>query len=266
MKKLILIVLLFASSTFIYGQDKLLTIDDAVIGVNYHMYPTRINQLQWINNGSNYSYEINNTVVAADAISNEEKIVFTLEDLNKILAKNRIEKLESFPTFSWYNSNCIQFYTEEKLLCIDIDKKEIAFSILVVNSAEEKYFHKESKALAYTVDNNFFINNSESKMAKVTKDSDPGIVNGSGYVHRSEFGIVNGVFWSPLGNYVAFYRKDETMVADYPLVDIDKRMAELRNIKYPMAGMKSEEVTLGIYNYNRNKTFILTQVNLKNNI
>jgi len=47
------------------------------------------------------------------------------------------------------------------------------------------------------------------------------------------------------------------MVKDYPLVDIKKRIAEVENTKYPMAGMTSEEVTLGIYNIKtRNVIFV----------
>jgi dipeptidyl-peptidase-4 len=86
----------------------------------------------------------------------------------------------------------------------------------------------------------------------VTNDTDPGIVNGKA-VHRVEFGIYKGIFWSPKGNYLAFYRKDETMVTDYPLVDIDTRIAEEKDIKYPMAGMKSHEVTLGVYDINNER-------------
>ncbi|MFO7613482.1 MAG: DPP IV N-terminal domain-containing protein, partial [Bacteroidales bacterium] len=66
-------------------------------------------------------------------------------------------------------------------------------------------------------------------------------------VHRSEFGIKKGTFWSPSGEYLAYYRKDETMVTDYPLVNIDSRIATEENIKYPMAGMTSEEVTLMVF-------------------
>ena len=58
-------------------------------------------------------------------------------------------------------------------------------------------------------------------------------------VHRNEFGINGGLFWSPKGNRLAFYRMDQSMVVDYPIVNTKAREAEVRNIKYPMAGMKS---------------------------
>ncbi len=66
-------------------------------------------------------------------------------------------------------------------------------------------------------------------------------------VHRNEFGIDGGLFWSPKQSKLAFYRMDQSMVVDYPLVNTKAREAEVRNIKYPMAGMKSHEVTVGVW-------------------
>ncbi len=66
-------------------------------------------------------------------------------------------------------------------------------------------------------------------------------------VHRNEFGINGGLFWSPKASRLAFYRMDQSMVEDYPIVNTKAREAEVRNIKYPMAGMKSHEVTVGVW-------------------
>lgn len=66
-------------------------------------------------------------------------------------------------------------------------------------------------------------------------------------VSRNEFGITGGIFWSPDGKRIAFYRKDESLVSSFPLLDIGSRTGTLREIKYPMAGMASENVRLGIY-------------------
>ena len=66
-------------------------------------------------------------------------------------------------------------------------------------------------------------------------------------VSRNEFGIDGGIFWSPDKSRLAFYRKDESKVTTFPLLDITTRTGSLREIKYPMAGMESENVQLGIY-------------------
>lgn len=80
------------------------------------------------------------------------------------------------------------------------------------------------------------------------------VAEGDGYnivlgesVHRNEFGINGGLFWSPKGGRLAFYRMDQSMVVDYPLVNTKAREAEVKPIKYPMAGMKSHEVTVGVW-------------------
>ena len=80
----------------------------------------------------------------------------------------------------------------------------------------------------------------------VTRETQDGIVCGQA-VHQREFGITKGMFWSPKGSALAFYRMDERRVTAYPLVNIDTRCATPVPHKYPMAGMKSHEVTVGVY-------------------
>ncbi len=90
------------------------------------------------------------------------------------------------------------------------------------------------------------------------------VAEGDGYnivlgesVHRNEFGINGGLFWSPKANKLAFYRMDQSMVQDYPLVNTKAREAETKPIKYPMAGMKSHEVTVGVYDVASEKVVYL---------
>ena len=73
-------------------------------------------------------------------------------------------------------------------------------------------------------------------------------------VSRNEFSIEGGTFWSPDKSRLAFYRKDESKVTTFPLLDITTRTGSLREIKYPMAGMDSENVQLGIYDLITGKT------------
>ena len=75
-----------------------------------------------------------------------------------------------------------------------------------------------------------------------------GIVYGTS-VSRNEFGINGGTFLSPDCTKLAFYRKDESQVTDFPLLDITTRTGDLKNIKYPMNGMTSEKITLGVFRF-----------------
>ena len=76
-------------------------------------------------------------------------------------------------------------------------------------------------------------------------------------VHRNEFGIEGGLFWSPRGNKLAFYRMDQSMVEDYPIVNTKSREADLKPIKYPMAGMQSHWVTVGVWDAEAKKLVYL---------
>ncbi|MBQ9893168.1 MAG: DPP IV N-terminal domain-containing protein [Bacteroidales bacterium] len=73
-------------------------------------------------------------------------------------------------------------------------------------------------------------------------------------VSRNEFGINGGIFPSPGGSRIAFYRKDESRVSKFPLLDITTRTGSLKEIRYPMNGMDSERISLGIYDKSSGKT------------
>ena len=95
----------------------------------------------------------------------------------------------------------------------------------------------------------------DGQTLKVTNEPE-GIVCGQS-VHRNEFGISKGTFWNPAGDLLAFYRMNESMVTPYPLVDITTRIALVDKIRYPMAGMLSHQVKVGIYNPATQKTIYL---------
>jgi len=109
--------------------------------------------------------------------------------------------------------------------------------------------------VAFTIKNNLFVYDGKENLI-VTNDANENIVNGKS-VHREEFGIVKGTFWSPKGSLLAFYKMDQTMVTDYPIIDWTARPAKCNMIKYPMAGDSSHQVTVGIYNVNTGKTIFL---------
>ncbi|MDE6150702.1 MAG: S9 family peptidase [Prevotella sp.] len=92
-----------------------------------------------------------------------------------------------------------------------------------------------------------------SEPQRVTDDGNRQRVYGEA-VHRNEFGINNGIFLSPDKSRFAFYRMDQSMVTDYPQVNTFERVATLEPDAYPMAGMKSHKVTVGVYDIASGKT------------
>ncbi len=242
------------------AQQKKLTIEDAVIGRWRQFYPEDMMTVKWRNN-ENFTY-VKAWVELVQISVNEsgEKSVIKLDEINKTLKKDGLPEMRYIADYEWLDDRKLRVESDEYLAVINLKSNTIEYKIKFEKNAKNKSFQKEAKSAAFTVENNLFVSTSAGKTIQITNDEDKGIVNGDAYVHRQEFGIDKGIFWSPKGNYLAFYRKDETMVADYPLVDITTRIAALKSIKYPMAGETSEQVTLGVYNFKTGKTvFMKTQ-------
>lgn len=106
-------------------------------------------------------------------------------------------------------------------------------------------------AYAYTIGQSLYLFDGGS--VSVAESENSQITYGQ-TVSRNEFGIENGIFWSPDGSKLAFYRKDDSKVTDFPLLDITTRTGSLKSIKYPMNGMDSENVRLGVYDRATGKT------------
>ena len=110
--------------------------------------------------------------------------------------------------------------------------------------------------VAYTEGQSLYIKAEDGTVTAVAESENDQITYGQ-FVSRNEFGISDGIFWSPDKSRLAFYRKDESRVTTFPLLDITTRTGTLREIKYPMAGMDSENVQLGIYDLASGKTLYI---------
>ena len=250
MKKLF--TFLFLGVLFLgFSQQKELTIDDAVLGYYKGLYPSSIYNRHWVDNSNIYVYQKENALIYTDAKSNVEVKTLTLEDLQKTYnSLKRFPSLQdiSSSSFSFRNGNSVEIYNY-----VSNSKEE---TIQFDENAQNNEYNSKAKAVAYTIDNNLYIANETNSKIAVTDFKDTNIVSGQA-IHRSEFGIVKGTFWSPNGSYLAFYQKDESNVTDYPLVDVNTYPASLKNIKYPMAGQGSEQAKIGIYNLATQKTIYL---------
>lgn len=262
MKRILLFGFLLAAALMAHAQGKMFTIQEAVMEQGRKFKPEAFDFVQPIPGSDDFSFiDKYKELKRISASTGEIKSIITLEDVNKSLNASSIESLNVLPLqYEWANATTIRFNTGEKILAIDIVAKSAAKTLadFQTQAAYSSYSEKTGVA-AFTKENNLFVTMDGMGANPVTVDANKAIVNGSGYTHREEFGIHEGIFLSPNGNFVAWYRKDETMVTDYPLVNSSTRIAETKNIKYPMAGMTSENVTLGIYNpKNGQKLFIKT--------
>lgn len=210
----------------------------------------------------------------------KEMTVCTLEEINQLLEEKGLDKLHHFyytrviDLNKHYNAGVVKVNIPQSLLLFNTGKhrvlvektnksqplngwgkKTIVWSQPRPQGAANEDWNEVSRHLAYTQGNNLYVLTADGQTQQVT-DEPAGIVCGQS-VHRNEFGISKGTFWSPKGELLAFYRMDESMVTEYPLVDITARIGELNPVRYPMAGMTSHKVQVGIYNPATQKTVYL---------
>lgn len=159
----------------------------------------------------------------------------------------------------------LRFIEEKKLLArkgadlILIDLSGAKPQTTVVSSlpaeAENDDLHVGTQRMAYTLGSNLYAIDKKD-VRTISTDGTKDLVYGQA-VHQREFGIVKGTFWSPDGGKLAFYKMDQSMVTEYPIVELGTKPAKARLIKYPMAGQKSHHVTIGVYNWATQKTIYL---------
>lgn len=255
MKKLLII--LFLGTSIAYGQRNF-SIEETVYGPS-KFSPKTITGAKWIQ-GENAFSSLDSTLknlMVHDVKNNwKAKQIVTLTDLqnaiNTAVKDDKID-LKRFPTgYSWIDGKTIGLQIDGEKnsykVSYQIGKNSATIqSILPIKRGGEEYSRNHSQT-AILNGNNIEIIKADGSKIQVTRDTIDGIVNGGSAVHRNEFGINKGMWWSPDDTKLLYYRKDERMVTKYPLPQWDSRVASVKDIRYPMAGMKSEEVTLQIYN------------------
>ncbi|HQW69555.1 MAG TPA: DPP IV N-terminal domain-containing protein, partial [Flavobacterium sp.] len=254
MKKISILFLSLFLGVQSFGQLKKITLEESVLQQGRKFGADKLTGFQWIPNTNKYVYYTDAwtkmmTATTADAKTSE---LTTLADINAALGT----KLKNFFGVQWMDTNTILVTENGKSYSYNLTTKSGKSIVESPENGENQTFDSSYKNLAFTEGNNlFFINDKKEKIA-VTNNSDKNIVSGQS-ISRNEFGIAGGIFWSPKSSFLAFYQKDETDVADYPLLDITETPGKLVNIKYPMIGQKSEKPRVGIYNVATGKTVFI---------
>lgn len=261
-------------------EKKTFTLNDVIPGGDnyFNLVPKSMPGLQWWGDIC-VRTDIEN-IKKIDTKSGKESILVTLEEVNEALKNGEmpykltghIKPLRTLMAASlpWGDRNVITFTQyddrtpgQKYMIWYDFSKKKIVYLFNLQGEGPTNFdFCKENGYMAYTIGNDLYVAHegdfSSMVNPKVTgnQQQEKDVVYGQA-VHRNEFGIMKGTFWSPKGTYLAFYRMDQSMVTDYPQVNTTARIAELVPDKYPMAGMTSHKVTVGIYNVKDGKTIYL---------
>lgn len=258
MKKYILSFLLVGN--FAVAQN--LTIEETVFGPRKYA-PTTQTAQQWRKDSKSITYLSSDfsTLVEKSATNGWNATNLATKTEFEFALKSKLTAdeftLRTFPfAIEWKTSNTFETEVSGKKnnykVTYDVVTKQITSVVSYSNEGAQAKFASNNN-VAWLLDNNIRITTPSGQVIEVTNDENKAIVNGSDYVHRQEFGIDRGMWWNEKGTQLAFYRKDESMVANYPLTNWNEREATNKDIKYPMSGMTSENVTLVIYDVSSGK-------------
>ncbi|RNA61329.1 S9 family peptidase [Chryseobacterium nematophagum] len=237
-----------------YAQTQQFTMAEAVNGMRTNLAVKNISQFSWSSDSRSYVQAVKDGYLMTDLKTKKQDTLISLNQLNRYFSE---EKLKAIPQIKFMNNSQGYFSVNNTMFWIEKsgnDWKVTSSSVIEENASNVKIF-EDNKTLAFTIKNNLYINR-DGNLTSVTNDSDLNIINGQA-VHRNEFGIDTGIFPAPNSESVAFYRMDQTMVADYPIIDWSATPAVNQNIKYPMAGEASHQVDLKVFNIKNGATTVL---------
>ncbi|ROI09683.1 S9 family peptidase [Chryseobacterium sp. H3056] len=248
-------LLFLGFSSMFFAQNQKYTMAEAVNGLRSNLAIKTIPQFSWSDDAKFYIQGTKNAYLITEVQSMKADTLVTLNQINKNLSA--AQQLKSFPQVKFLGPKKGYFSVDGKYYQLEKSGSDWKISpwASIDENAENVKVLDDKKTLVYTVKNNLYVNRN-GKTVAITDDQNEGIVNGQA-VHRSEFGIDGGIFSAPNSTKIAFYRMDETMVTDYPIIDWSVTPAKNVNIKYPMAGNTSHQVTLGVYDINSQKKIFL---------
>ena len=275
MKHILQLVVLFCMTTLTLSaqEKKAFTLEDVIPGGSnyFNLVPENIPGLGWW--GDICIQAGVDEVKTIDVKNGKEKILFTLNEVNETIKNgdkpykltHELKPLHSLMAVQlpWADKTIALFRQSNYMMWYDFAEKKIIKLAYLNDKAANFDFCKENDLMAYTVGSNLHVAEQGDFDKQVSpslvagkEEGETGILYGQS-VHRNEFGIMKGTFWSPKGTYLAFYRMDQSMVTDYPQVNTSTRIATPEPDKYPMAGMTSHKVTVGVYNVKTGKTVYL---------
>ncbi len=256
-KTLFLSVLLLLCGSLFAQQAQLVATQEAVtegkrlqIGhlMSAPQYAHSISQLQWnsLPDDPACVYVEGDTLKRFSLATGVVETALTLEELNKDLAMRKYKQMEHFPPILriGFNKN-VFLKCHDNCMVFDYRTKTLLFEASQRTNATNFDVQPETRQVAYTRDNNLYVTRNRMRFA-VTHDENPGIVNGQ-VVHRNEFGITKGTFWSNAGNKLAYYVMDETMVSKYPLTVYGPDSTYIDYTRYPEAGNLMHQVQIKIF-------------------
>lgn len=231
-------------------------------------YPERVSGFQSLKDGDHYAVlervpelgtainqyayttgELVKTLTSTKAIEDATTTKIALRSYNfspdesKLLIPTETESIYRHSSKSKY---LIFDLKSQQLQELDADKQMLAT------------FSPSGNQVAFVKDNNLYYKDLENgNITTITTDGERNkIINGaSDWVYEEEFGFDQAFFWSPDGQYIAYYRFDEERVREFSMDIYGDALYPTQDVfKYPKAGEDNAIVTIHIYSLKDNKS------------
>jgi dipeptidyl-peptidase-4 len=249
--------ILFFVSLIAYGAhaQQAITVDDFTTKSTFSQ--KTITGINWMNTGKFYTALDQNKIVKYDITTGQP--VETLLDGSTLSPALEIENYS--------------FSSDEKKLLLQTNVKSIYrwsymaayyvydFAAKTIKNlspnGDQSYaaFSPDATKVGFVRANNlFYVNLSDMSEVQITNDGKFNhVINGTtDWVYEEEFSFVNGFYWSPDGNKLAYYRFDESEVKEYNLQrwNHGQLYPEDYRFKYPKAGEANSKVEIWMYDLN----------------
>ena len=255
-KSMLVAMTMMLSATTMSAQDKLFTLEDLNFGgTNYANLRPQNMWLTWW--GEKLVQTDVEECYAIDTKTGKKTKLFTLDEVNTWAGSNDETYVRHLmnATFPYPDQPLVMLGNMKAVILLDFNAKKIVWQDSI--AGQQAYdWNATSRATAWVENDQLYVVDGQGKKHQLSTDGSREIVYGQS-VHRNEFGIRKGTFWSPDGQRLAFYRMDQSMVTDYPQVNVFPRSATYEPDKYPMAGMTSHKVTVGVFDLKSGKTVYL---------
>jgi len=257
MQKSLLPILILFISFSLFGQEKKpLTLEDAILKGKTELAPENINGIKWIDTDKFAHYGEKGALQIKNSKGDDQKVI-TPNDLNATLSAIGVDSISKVRPLAWKNPTSFYFKVDRQFFEYDYTTGDLSQVVRIPKKAENIQLAPKTGFVAYTLDNNVYVATSTEDKIPVTNFKKESGISAGVAIHRSEFGITKGLFWSKDGSKLGFYQMDESMVTDYPLADYSIMPALSEPIKYPMAGQKSHHARVGIFNVENQSTVYL---------
>ena len=263
MKK-ILVICFLAAAVQAVGQS---TISVADLWATYRFYQSGIDDLRSLNNGSQYTLNVDGTSIEKFDYENGKSAgeMFNVSQTGGAIANFADYKFNDDETAILLTTEMKPRYRhatyDENYVFEIATKKTTRLSERGLQMYAD--FAPKGNKIAYVIDNNLFYKDlTTNNEVQITNDGKWNyIINGgSDWVYEEEFALIRSFEWSPNGDMIAFYKFDESEVPQFDMMTYKGQLyPENYEFKYPKVGERNSKVEIYIYNI---KTNGITRVNI----